>query len=129
MYFEIILEPRRTCAARVDVGFIFEPNEEHVISYQKYFLKALASMFGVTQSYSRAAVIALQKEPELSIRFGDHADITSFNQAIDDIKQSRGENGPHHLDESLMIARDHMFNDNFGSSKLLIILKRDLKSR
>ena len=129
MALAFISEPNPTCKARVDIGFIFEPYEKYTVSYQRYFLKTIASFFGVTKS-SRISVVALQKKPQLSIRFGDHSDITSFNKAVDGIQQTRGDNGPHHLGESLTIARDHMFNNGYSNpSKLLIILKRDLSNR
>ena len=114
----------------MDVGFIFEPNEHHAISYNKYIVKSLASVFGVSTRSSRVSVITLQKHPRLAITFHDHTDITSFNNAVDAIHQSRGGDSLRYLDKSLMVARDEMFNGGSGgSSKLLVIVKRYVEDR
>jgi len=124
--------PTPRCHGKVDVGFIFEPTEGHTISYQKYFVKSLSSVFRVSQDNSRLALVTLGKKSKFRIKFEDHDKVTSFNEAVDKITQPHGSVSTD-IDEALTIASYRMFDPVKGlrsdASKLLIILVRDLHSK
>jgi len=120
--------PKPRCSGKVDVGFIFEPTRGLTIAYQKYFIKTLAAVFGVSRDDSRAAIITLGKRSEFSINFGDYEKMNPFNEAVDGISQPEG-NEAADINEALAIAHHQMFSEanelRSDSRKLLIILVRN----
>ena len=69
------------CEALVDVGFILDSSGSLRNDYvkQKYFLKTLAAMFGVSSVGSRVGVVTFSYVSELSIKLSDYSNISSFN--------------------------------------------------
>lgn len=52
---------------------------------EKYFLKTIASSFGISKDGTRAGVITFSYTAKNSIKMNDHYDVASFNAAVDEI--------------------------------------------
>ena len=55
------------------------------IYFEIYFLKTIASSFGISKDGTRAGVITFSYEAKNSIKMNDHYNIASFNAAVDAI--------------------------------------------
>ena len=116
-------EPR--CKSKVDVGYILDSSGSLKADYQneKNFLKSLAESFGVSGDGSRAGVITFSVNAEHSIKMKDHADISSFNAAVDAIPLMGFTT---RIDKALRLAQNELFTLENGARpttpKILILL-------
>ena len=64
-----------------DVGFILDSSGsiQHYYQDEKNFLKKLAGAFGLSNDGSHAGVVTFSGRPEISIKFNQYHDISSFN--------------------------------------------------
>lgn len=118
-----ILEPCGAVSA--DLGFVLDASGSLKDRYndEKYFLKTLASSFGISKNDVRASVVTFSSWPELSIKFSDHKTTDSFNSAVDAIPlmgyQTR-------IDKALQMVKSEMFTPENGARasipKILILL-------
>ena len=120
------------CEALVDVGFILDSSGSLRNDYvkQKYFLKTLAAMFGVSSVGSRVGVVTFSYVSELSIKLSDYSNISSFNQAVDNITWMGSTS---RIDKALRLAQKELFNlvngGRDGVPKLLILLTDDSQTQ
>jgi len=113
------------CNKVADVGFILDSSGSLAGSYkiEKAFLKSVAAAFGISKDGPRASVVTFSLKAELSIKFKDYFDITSFNNAVDAIplmgRLTR-------IDLALRVAQNDMFTTKNGARaktpKILILL-------
>ena len=90
---------------------------------EKDFLKVLAATFGVSDKGSRAGVVTFSYYSEHSIKMNDHADLSSFNAAVDKIPLMGSTT---RIDKSLRLTQNEMFSllngARPGVPKVLILL-------
>ena len=86
-------------------------------------MKALAGAFGVSDDGSRASVLTFSYYSELSIKFKDHFDQSSFDAAVDAIPLMGSTT---RIDRALRLTQKEMFLDSNGARanmpKILILL-------
>ena len=116
---------RTSCQAVVDIGFILESTESVKAEHRKAkeFLKFFAASFGISSKGTRAGVVTFSYFGELSIKLSDHSDISSFNQAVDNITLM---GSTARIDKALCLAQRKLFSlangGRPGVPKLLILL-------
>ena len=124
-YFIASREPEPTCKAKVDVGFVLDSSGSlrNDYSKEKDFLKALAATFGVSDEGSRAGVVTFSYYTEHSIKLNDHTDLSSFNEAVDNIALMGSTT---RIDKALRLTQKEMFTiangGRPGVNKVLIVL-------
>lgn len=128
VFLYIILAKRQSapnCQTVADVGFILDSSGSLRKDYtkEKNFLKAVATKFGVSSMGTRIGVLTFSYFSELSIKLSDHSDISSFNQAVDNIPLMGSTT---RIDRALRLAQKEMFSfangGRAGVPKLLILL-------
>lgn len=79
--------PVISCQYKVDLGFVLDSSGSLENNYvnEKYFLKTIASSFGISKDGTRAGVITFSYTAKNSIKMNDHYDVASFNAAVDEI--------------------------------------------
>ena len=86
-------------------------------------MKALAVKFGVSKDGSRASVLTFSFNAELTIKFKDHTDITTFSNAVDAIPLMGSTT---RIDKALRLTQSKMFTLESGARattpKVLILL-------
>ena len=116
---------RTSCQAVVDIGFILESTDSVKAEHRKAkeFLKFFAASFGISSKGTRAGVVTFSYFGELSIKLSDHSDISSFNQAVDNITLM---GSTARIDKALCLAQRKLFSlangGRLGVPKLLILL-------
>ena len=109
----------------VDVGFLLDSSGSIENHYQeeKDFLKKLAEYLGVGTNRGRGSVITFSLDTDFTIKFNDHDNITSFNQAVDNIPLMKRTT---YMDRALRLAQSDMFTPSAGSRegvpKILVLL-------
>ena len=83
---------------------------------EKDFLKTLAGAIGISQDGSRASVLTFSSNSELSIKFSDHFNQSSFDDAVDSIPLM-GQTT--RIDTALRLAQNEMFTEKNGANSNL----------
>ena len=87
---------------------------------EKSFVKYLARSFHISSDGSRAGVVTFSKRAEHTIKLKDHADINSFESAVDKIPLMGLTTS---IDKALRLAQKELFApENGGRSKLKKVL-------
>ena len=116
---------KSSCELVADVGFILDSSGSMSRDYgkEKQILKKVAALFGISSSKSRAGVVTFSYFSELSIKLSDHSNISSFNQAVDNIPLMGSTT---RIDRALRLAQKELFSLANGGrtnvTKLLILL-------
>lgn len=86
-------------------------------------MKSIVELFGLSQDGTRASVVTFSYFVEHSIKFNEHYNVTSFNEAVDAIPLMGSVT---RIDKALRITQRRMFmkanGGRSGVSKLLILL-------
>lgn len=124
-YFIAKKPVKPSCEAVVDVGFILDSSGSLRNDYEreKVFLKTIAGAFGISSTGSRAGVVTFSYYSEHSIKLKDHADLASFNEAVDKIPLMGSTT---RIDKALRLTQKEMFaisnGHRPGIPKVLILL-------
>ena len=114
-----------SCKAKVDVGFILDSSGSLKNDYQreKDFVKTLAGAFGISKDGSRSSVLTFSYYSELSIKFNDYFDQSSFDDAVNSIPLMGHTT---RIDKAFRLAQKEMFTEENGARldlpKILILL-------
>ena len=124
-HFAAKAPPQALCKTKVDVGFVLDSSGSLRNDYgkEKDFLKSLAATFGISDDGGRAGVVTFSYYTEHSIKLNDHTDLSSFNDAVDNIALMGSTT---RIDKALRLTQKEMFTlangHRPGVSKLLVVL-------
>ena len=97
---------------------------------EKDFLKTVAGAFGISNNGSRSSVLTFSYNSELSIKFKDHFDQKSFNDAVDAIPLMGHTT---RIDTAFRLAQKEMFTEANGARlnlpSILILLTDGSQTR
>ena len=127
-YFHLFLKtteqdkPVRPMEFSADIVFIVDSSNEvsrENYSKEKGFVKSLAKTLNLTPGKSRAAVIIYSNQASIEVKFDDHANSTSFDEAVDKL--------PYlgllrRMDLGLQKAADAMKDARAGVPKVAVLL-------
>jgi hypothetical protein len=96
----------------------------------KKLVSNILDRYTISPEETRVAVIEYSDRPEVLIFLNDYKDRNTLQEAVDDIRPSRGPNTA--TDEALKLAAEHIFSPERGSrpgaSKALILVTDDMST-
>lgn len=109
-----IVEGPISCNVSVDLGFVLDASNSLTKHFEtsKMFIQTIAGAFDIHKDETHAGVVTFSDGAELSIKFDETLDYHTFYNAVDDIKQTRGNT---RIDLGLMKAKDELFHEKNGA--------------
>lgn len=122
----LILFSQPECSEIADIAFLVDASESMTkqdFQKEKEVIKKIAATFDVGQTKSHLGLISFSTDAHIRVKFGDHLDLRSFQDAVDKIPFAAGGT---RFDKAFGVAANGLFSANGGVRpnlpKVMIIL-------